>query len=216
MMASIYFIVFKKILKIDIQNYTVFLITGYFPFIYISNVIVQGTNTYLKFPTLVRKVRVRKIIFNLSSLLFETIHFFLTLPIIIIFIYFYNLNLFFSWLWQIPLIIFFQIILLLPFVTLFSIMNVFYRDISNILNIFFQLLFFLSPIVYSISKVPEEYIDIYTLNPIVKILNLWRDIFLKGFVNFQDLQFLSLILIFPLILSFLVYKKYSNKIPEML
>lgn len=55
---------------------------------------------------------------------------------------------------------------------------VYYRDLTQIWNVIIQMGFFLSPIVYPLSAVPVEYIDYYMLNPMTRIIQMYREILL--------------------------------------
>jgi lipopolysaccharide transport system permease protein len=73
----------------------------------------------------------------------------------------------------------------IEFVLVFSIslslasLNVKYRDFSQIWEIALQLGFFVSPIVYDESLVPSNYQFLYSLNPITRLIQATRGLFLK-------------------------------------
>jgi lipopolysaccharide transport system permease protein len=55
-----------------------------------------------------------------------------------------------------------------------SAMNVLYRDIGYMIPYITQLWFYLTPIVYSSSEVPEEWRFFYALNPMVGVVEGFR------------------------------------------
>lgn len=55
---------------------------------------------------------------------------------------------------------------------------VYYRDTIQIWEVLLQLGFFLSPVVYPITTIPEEYRELYMLNPITAIMQINRQILL--------------------------------------
>jgi lipopolysaccharide transport system permease protein len=57
---------------------------------------------------------------------------------------------------------------------LLSAVNVRYRDVQSGVPLLVQLWLFASPIAYPVSLVPEAYRDIYAINPMVSILQLFR------------------------------------------
>jgi lipopolysaccharide transport system permease protein len=57
---------------------------------------------------------------------------------------------------------------------------VYYRDLNQIWEVAIQAGFFVCPIVYAISFIPDKYQFIYSLNPIVRLMDMYRDIFLYG------------------------------------
>ena len=67
----------------------------------------------------------------------------------------------------------------------FSVLNVYFRDVQHLVNILFQVWFYLNPIVYPITLVPEKtkmfgYVvparAIYELNPMVGFVEAFRDL----------------------------------------
>jgi lipopolysaccharide transport system permease protein len=77
-------------------------------------------------------------------------------------------------------------ILLLPFCLLWStmvafgigiwlsVLNLYYRDVMHALPFGTQLVFFMTPIAYSSSLVPHSWRWMYSLNPMVGVLECWR------------------------------------------
>jgi lipopolysaccharide transport system permease protein len=57
---------------------------------------------------------------------------------------------------------------------LLSALNVRYRDVQSGVPLLVQLWLFASPIAYPVTLVPEAYRDIYAINPMVSILQLFR------------------------------------------
>jgi lipopolysaccharide transport system permease protein len=52
---------------------------------------------------------------------------------------------------------------------------VYYRDLNQIWEVLLQAGFFLSPIVYPISIVPEKYLSYYMMNPVTIIIEMYRE-----------------------------------------
>ncbi|MBR1912145.1 MAG: ABC transporter permease [Treponema sp.] len=59
---------------------------------------------------------------------------------------------------------------------LFSSITVYFRDIAHILGILTMAWQFLTPVMYPSSRVPEKYLPIWNLNPMVSIIDVYRDI----------------------------------------
>jgi lipopolysaccharide transport system permease protein len=63
---------------------------------------------------------------------------------------------------------------------LLSSLYVYFRDMSQIWEVAIQAGFFLCPIVYPLSVIPEQYQYIYSLNPMTVLIGMYRDIFIYG------------------------------------
>lgn len=53
-----------------------------------------------------------------------------------------------------------------------------YRDLAIVVTFGVQLWMYASPVVYSVTQIPQQYYNIYMLNPIAPIITVWRYAFL--------------------------------------
>ena len=136
------------------ENYSVFLLCGMFPWIFMSNSIIRSTMTYRSNVTLVKRVKIPLSVLPLSTILQETIHFTFSIPILIIFVYFSLDNFYFQWFYQIPILVISQSFFLYSISQILAILNVFIRDIEYLTTILINMIFFLTPIIYPMSLVP--------------------------------------------------------------
>ncbi len=129
-----------------------------------------------------------------------------------IFYYKYSIN-FYN---QINVIDCFKILLIIIYITIlsfscgliFSCLNSKYRDIQYIVNFGMQFLFYGTPIVYSISIIPDHYKILFLINPLVYPITLFKSIIIGSAV--PDIQYIYssiiiLILIIPISLKFFSY-----------
>jgi lipopolysaccharide transport system permease protein len=83
--------------------------------------------------------------------------------------------------------------LVLGFGMIFSSLNVRYRDIGRIIPFGIQLFFFITPILYPTSIIPETYRNILGFNPMFGIIDGFRSAFLYTRQLNCNLLILSLI-----------------------
>ena len=76
--------------------------------------------------------------------------------------------------WTLPLFLLLAVITALGVGLWLSAMNVLYRDIGYMIPYITQLWFYLTPIVYSASEVPERWQFFYALNPMVGVVEGFR------------------------------------------
>ena len=128
--ALVYWLAFKFIMRVEMDNYSLFLITGIFPWVWLSAGVVTGTRSLVVNTALVKKVNLPRAILPLSNVMQEMAHFIFALPVIIAFLYFAgNYPLSASWLWQIPLMLVLQAAFIYPLALALAIANVFIHDI---------------------------------------------------------------------------------------
>ena len=56
----------------------------------------------------------------------------------------------------------------------FAAANVYYRDVAHILQVVLSAWFYVTPIIYSIDMIPQQYRWIFKLNPIIYVINGFR------------------------------------------
>lgn len=73
-----------------------------------------------------------------------------------------------------------QMALTLGLGLLLSSVHVFFRDTAQVLGMVFMGWFYLTPIVYPLKQVPEEFVGLIELNPLTALVSLYREAFLGG------------------------------------
>jgi lipopolysaccharide transport system permease protein len=215
--AFVYWIAFKFVMRVQMENYSIFLITGMFPWLWLSAGVIQATKTYQANSSLVKKVNLNRSVLPLSVIASEMVHFLFALPVIALFLaYTGTQNLHFSWLWQVPLLIVAQLAFMYPLALLLAIANVFVRDVEYLVSVAFSALFFATPMVYPLSMVPAEYQRYFEANPLHALIHGWRSVLLEGTLHLQYLAYyLGFALLFA-IAAILTYRKLGHRLGELL
>jgi lipopolysaccharide transport system permease protein len=84
-----------------------------------------------------------------------------------------------AWL-ALPLVLFVQLVFTIGLVLLGAAVNVFYRDVRFVLPLILQVWLYASPVIYPSSMVPPTWLSLYRLNPLVGVIEGFRDILLHG------------------------------------
>ena len=215
--AFVYWVAFKFIMRVQMENYSIFLIAGLFPWLWLSNGITQATCSYRDNSSLIKRVNLSRAILPLSNLMQEMAHFLFALPVIVIFLVLSNGHaLHWSWLWQIPLMTVAQLAFIYPVALIFAVANVYVRDIEYLVKIGFSLLFFVTPMVYSIEIIPVTYREYFALNPLYALIECWRAVFLHGQIEAGLLGYFSLWIAPIGGVGFVFYRRLSGRIGELL
>lgn len=82
------------------------------------------------------------------------------------------------WVVTIPLLIFQVALLGLGCGIIISSLTTKYRDLAVLVGFGVQLWMYASPVVYSVTQIPEKYYKIFMLNPMSPIITIWRKAFL--------------------------------------
>ena len=94
-----------------------------------------------------------------------------------------------------------------------GVLNIFVRDIGQIVPVLMQFIYWFTPIVYMAKIIPQSYRGWLVLNPVIPIVNGYQDILLYNVApNWGDLSITMMVAIVMLIFSLIIFRKAS---PEM-
>jgi lipopolysaccharide transport system permease protein len=215
-LALVFFIAFKIFMKIPIENYALFLISGLFPWQWFSNSVNSSAMVFVSNASLIKKVNFRREVLVLATVLNDMLHFVLSIPVIVLFILLYGLKLNFSWLIGIPILICIQFLISFGVSIAISAINLFFRDIERIVSIFIILMFYITPIIYSEDMVPDKYNALLTLNPLSILMISWRNLFLHGTINFNNIIIAFIYSLVIASVGYTIFKKLRWKFAEVL
>lgn len=172
LMFAILYVVFAKLLKIgnDIPHYPVYLLCGTTMWSFFTECTSQGIQAIVNRGDLLRKISFPKYIVVVSATLTAVINMLINLVVIIIFALINGVAPSPMWLLAIPAILELYF-LSLGLAFLLGSINVKYRDITSIWDVFVQALFYAVPIIYPISMVASTSAvaaKIILLNPIAQ------------------------------------------------
>jgi len=215
-LALVFYFAFKLVMKVPIENFTLFLISGLFPWQWFSNSVAVSANILLANSPLIKKVNFPRYFIPLSAVLNDAFHFFVSLPVIIGFVLFYEVPITWHWLYGIPLFMLSQFLITFGITLMVSSVNLFFRDMERLVMIGLNILFYLTPIIYDISLIPERFRPLFLMNPLFGIIEGWHHLFLKG--TFEPNFFLHSLLsgLIILGLGMAIFKRLSFRFAEVL
>jgi lipopolysaccharide transport system permease protein len=214
--SLVYWVSFKFIMRVQMENYIVYILMGMFPWGWLSQSVIQGTGSFTNNLSLVRRTSLPKLILPLSNVIQEMVHFIFTIPVV----YFFILTTGgcinpLTLLWQIPLMLLLQVAFVFPLTIICAVLNVYVRDIQYLVGILFSIFFFITPMVYPLSMVPLTYQQYFKINPVYWLIDSWRIIFSGGVLPFENLLcLLGSIAVFSM-LAWFIYRRLSGRIAEL-
>ena len=214
---AVYAIIFPYILKVQQDNYLIFLCVALIPWTFFVTTITQASSTIIVNGNIVKKVYFPREILPISVVTSGTYNFLISTLIILVFIMFsgigFTLNILFY-----PLILMIQYLLLLGLSFILSAVTVFFRDIEHFIGIFLMALFYATPIVYNktaIDEMPKLFSMILNINPMTQIINGYRDIFYYQVLpDFKSLGILFLVTIIICVIGYRIFNRLQKKFAE--
>src|SRR6266481_9919987 len=159
--------------------YPIFVYTGLLPWMFISGGILGCSTSLIGNANLLTKVYFPRVLLPTAYLGTRLVDFAISFVILGAFILIYRFGLHYQLVptWKLavlPLIVVLMTLFTLAVGTVFSSLNVKYRDVTVALPVLIQLWMFTSPILYPPSVVPEKWRTLYSLNPIVGLIQGFR------------------------------------------
>jgi len=98
-----------------------------------------------------------------------------------------------------------------------GVLNVFFRDIGQLFTIILQFWFWLTPIIYPISIIPESLRIYVQLNPMVNIMSAYQTILVRGELpQWQSLWTVSAISLLLCLIGLSLFRKHSGDMVDEL
>lgn len=173
LMMLVLYIVFNNVFKANQDHLALYLLIGIVSWRFLANGTSSSMNAIVGKPSLVTKIYIPRQVLVLSTVLSSFIssllEFLVLAALLIVFGVHLSIN-----------ILLFPAVHLVYFMIVYGIslalaaLYVYYRDLNQIWEVVMQLGFFLSPVVYPISTVPEKYLSYYMLNPVTLIMQIYR------------------------------------------
>lgn len=212
----IYSVVFSFIMKSGIEHYTVFLVVGLIPWTFFNTTMVQSTTAIVSNAGIVKKVYFPREILPISIVTSNLVNFIISCIIIFAALLISGVGISIYALF-IPIIVLIQYIFSLGLSFILSSITVYIRDLEYFINVLMMLWFYLNPIVYSSELIPNRLRTIFNLNPMLHIINCYRDIlYYQKMPNFKNLGILTLVCIIVLFIGLKIFKKAETRFAEEL
>ena len=171
----VYAIVFPYIMRIKVENYLIYLITGIIPWTFFTSSINMGIISVLSNANMIKKVYFPRIILPISTVTSCLVNFLISCIIILLFCIGSGLGLSINLLW-LPLIAVIQYVMLLGFTFILSAIEMYMRDIEHIVNFVLSMAFYVTPILYTPDIFPTQLSWVLKINPMAYIVNAYRSI----------------------------------------
>jgi lipopolysaccharide transport system permease protein len=203
----IFTIIFGKLAKFPSEGvpYPILVFAAMLPWQMFANALTDSSNSLISNASMLSKVYFPRLIVPTSAVIVSLVDFLISFGILGVLMVWYQ----FVPDWRImtlPFFLFLALIVALGSGIWFAALNVKYRDFRYIVPFLTQLGLYISPVGFSSSVIPEQWRLLYSLNPMVGVIDGFRwailggdyTIYMPGFV-------LSVILIFVIFWFGLVY-----------
>lgn len=211
LMMCVLTLVFSTFFRFQIENYPLYVILGNVLFALMSESTTGAMYSILDSSSLIKKIRIEKLIFPLEKVLFQLVNFCISLIAVAIVMVFFHIA---------PKVSLVALPLLLLYVVLFSAgiglalsaLAVFFRDVCHLWGVVITAWTYATPLFYPLEILPEWAMPIMEYNPMFHYVTYFRDIVLNGVVPGvgENLLCLGMALV-SMALGLLLFKKAEKK-----
>ena len=174
-MMLIFTIFFGRLAGVESSGvpYPLFALGGLVPWTFFSNSVTSSSNSLVGSANLITKVYFPRLIVPAAALMAGLVDFALSFMLLVALMIWYRVGLTVQILF-LPFVTLLMVLFSLGVGTWMSALNVKYRDVGIALPVLVQLWMFVSPIVYSANLVPQRWRTLYSLNPLVGLVEGFR------------------------------------------
>lgn len=191
LMTIVLTVVFTVVFDVGIPEYPVFVLSALLPWTFFQSGLASGTTSVRRSSNLVKRARMPRVFLPLAAIGSNLAMLLASLVVLLGLMVVLRLS-------------FHPTLLLLPFAIGLSVLtvtgaalagaalNVAFRDTEHLMNAGLRMLFYLSPIIYPLSSIPEEWRAVYLLNPVAGTVEVWRDLIVRGVLPGADVVLITI------------------------
>lgn len=215
----VFTVVFGKLAKLpsDGVPYPLLVFAAMLPWNFFTNALSEGAGSLVGNANLLTKVYFPRIIIPAGSIIVSLIDFMISMVIM------FGLMAWYGYLpdWRIVALPIFLLLAFLPVAGAglwFAALNVKYRDFRYVVPFTLQFGLFISPVGFASSIVPEEWRFLYSLNPMVGVIDGFRWALLKGSVGlyWQGLLLSTIISLLLLLTGIWFFRKTERILADVI
>lgn len=177
--AAIYYFVFQRIMKIQIENYVPFILSGVMFWVFFSNTLNEAMESLLNHSNLISKIPIPLQVFPWVASLSHGINLALAIPVIMLVVLLSGLPITPAFA-LIPLLLIEIVVIAFSMGLVLALLMVFFRDLRYVLALVLQVWMYATPVIFHERMIPESMRWILWANPIGQLFPAVHEIVLTG------------------------------------
>jgi lipopolysaccharide transport system permease protein len=170
-----------KIIRIQTEvPYSLFLLSALLPWTLFQASVMFSTPLIVNNGSLIKKIPFPSYVLPLATISNNTIHFLLSLPVLVIFLLASGRIPGPEWIIGVPFLLLVQLGLMMGLALALSSLDVHFRDLEHLVEVLLNLLFYATPILYPLSRAPGRWGDFLKLNPLAPLMEGWRNLLVSN------------------------------------
>ena len=194
--------------------FPVFLLTGILAWNFFSSAALNAAVSLVSGASLINKAAFPRIALPVSAVLASAVNYVVTIPILIAFGMLFGVFPTF-FLLLLPGALLLILLMAIGVGALLSALMPFFNDLQHLIEVALTIWFFLTPVVYPMSQVPEGLVPFYRLNPMVGLIELVHSVFLGQALPFGSLAIAVAGVVVVLGAGLLVFRRVAKHATEV-
>ena len=215
-MLVVYTVFFSLIVRLGVPRYPIFLLSGLLAWNFIIRGMTGVSAVIWHNGYLINQVRFPHESLIISGMLSLLVDFVFELVVLILVLVVLGMSLSPA-IGFLPVAVFILLIFGLGVSLFFAVWMSLYKDTEYIVGIAALAWLYMTPVFYPISLIPQKYLGIYKLNPMVHMLNLFREPIYSGRLpGLETLAISGLLAVGTLAIGWSLFKRYSPWFAELM
>jgi lipopolysaccharide transport system permease protein len=177
LMTAIYTIAFTRILRVGSEGYVFYLMLGLLAWTFFANSASMSTGAITDNGGLVKSVRFPRAILPISTVLFNLVQYILTVLVFVPLMMAYYRVPPAAPMLLFPVFLALQLLFTIGLALILSTATAFFRDVRHLVEVALAVLFWMTPIVYDLSKLSDRLRHAIRLNPMTSYVGAYQEIF---------------------------------------
>ncbi len=214
MMFGVYYFVFTQVMYIGIPNYALYLILGIISYNFFQDCTFSAMYSLNAKASIIKKIYFPRYLIVFASTVTAIFSFIMNLGLVLAFVLIARGIP--PLLWLAPIAFVCLVLFSTGVGLLLAALYVKFHDLNQIWNVLVLAIFWLTPVVYNVQALPESTQIIMFLNPLARVLMLFRHYTLYDFFDWRFLIFTVAACVSVFAVGFLVFRKYQDSFAEHL
>jgi lipopolysaccharide transport system permease protein len=190
--------------------YPVFAYVALLPWYYFSQAVTESGRSLVGDSNLIRKVYFPRLVIPLAAVIRPLVDFSLSFLVLLYLMLWFGVRP--TWgVATLPALVLLALVTALGVGVWLSALNVRYRDVGHTIPFLMQLWMFASPVAYPVSVVPQPWQFIYSLNPMVGVVEGFRWALLGRATADLRAVFASLVIVLAVLVTGLIYFRQTEQ-----
>ena len=221
-MIVVYTLIFTQIMRaklpgIDSQYaYSIYLCTGVLVWGYFAEILTRAQNVFIENANLIKKINFPRLCLPIVIVANATLNFVIIFGLFTLFLILSGSFPGFVYFAMIPLLIV-QVAFSIGLGITLGVLNVFFRDVGQFFSVVIQFWFWLTPIVYPITILPEAVRAYLVYNPMLNLMVGYQDIIVaQRLPDWESLWPITLLAIGFCVFGMMIFRKRSGEMVDEL